>query len=157
MKTAGISELKQELQDMPAKEIAELCLRLAKLKKENKELLNYLLFEAQDVEGYTESIKAEMDESFKEINTSNLYIAKKNLRRILRNCNKHIKYIGNKQAEASILIHFCSLVKASGISLRRSTALQNLYNQQLKKIKAALATLHEDIQYDFMKELGNIE
>ena len=54
MKTASISELKQELQYRSEKEIMELCLRLARFKKENKELLTYLLFEAQDEEAYLE-------------------------------------------------------------------------------------------------------
>ncbi len=50
MKAASIQELKQELQHTSLKEITELCLRLARFKKENKELLTYLLFEASDAE-----------------------------------------------------------------------------------------------------------
>ena len=157
MKTASISELKEELQNKSAKEIADLCLRLARFKKENKELLSYLLFEAHDVEGYTEATKAAMDEAFKEVNITNLYFAKKNLRRILRANNKHIKYTGSKLTEATVLIHFCSLLKTSGIKLQKSAALQKLYAQQLKKINAAIATLHEDIQYDLMKEVKQLE
>lgn len=50
MKTATIAELKSELGNVPAPQLAELCIRLAKFKKENKELLTYLLFEAYDEE-----------------------------------------------------------------------------------------------------------
>ncbi len=157
MKTATISELKQELHNMTAKEIAELCLRLARFKKENKELLSYLIFEAHDVESYTATIKAIMNELFKEVNTGNLYYAKKNLRRILRIANKHIKYTGNKQTEAILLIHFCTLIKASGIRIQKSAALQNLYASQLKKINIAILTLHEDLQYDLLKEVKLLE
>ena len=46
MKAATVHEIKQALIGNTAKELAELCLRLAKFKKENKELLTYLLFEA---------------------------------------------------------------------------------------------------------------
>jgi len=98
-----------------------------------------------------------MGEAFKEVNTTNLYFAKKNLRRILRISNKHIKYTGNKLTEATVLIHFCTLLKASSIKLQKSTALQKLYVQQLKKINAAIATLHEDIQYDLIKEVKKLE
>ena len=157
MKAASISELKQELQNISAKEITDICLRLARFKKENKELLSYLLFEAHDAEGYTEAVKITMGEAFKEVNTTNLYFAKKNLRRILRISNKHIKYTGNKLTEATVLIHFCTLLKASSIKLQKSTALQKLYVQQLKKINAAIATLHEDIQYDLIKEVKKLE
>ncbi|UAY51221.1 hypothetical protein [Ferruginibacter albus] len=156
MKTASISELKQELQNISAKQMEELCIRLAKFKKENKELLNYLLFEAHDVEGYTEAIKIEMSELFKEVNIKNLYIAKKNLRRILRNSNKYVKYTGDKQTEAMILIHFCTLVKTFNIPIKRSAALQKLYDQQIKKILAAINSLHEDIQYDLLKEVSSL-
>jgi hypothetical protein len=43
MKAASILELKQELQHTSSKEIVELCLRLARFKKENKELLTFFL------------------------------------------------------------------------------------------------------------------
>jgi hypothetical protein len=157
MKTSSISEIKQELQNISPKEITALCLRLARFKKENKELLSYLLFEAHDIESYITNIKAETTELFKEVNRTNLYFAKKNLRKILRYINKHIKYISDKQSEASLLIHFCIQLKATGINLKKSTQLQNLYTQQLKKIKAAIESLHEDLQYDMMKELNMLQ
>lgn len=156
MKTASVNELKQELLDTPQKELATLCLRLAKFKKENKELLTFLLFEAHDVAGYVSSIKMMMDEEFTEIHKTNLYYAKKNLRRILRTVSKHIKYTSSKQAEAELLIHFCKLIKQSGISLGKSTALYNMYVQQLKKINVAISTMHEDLQYDLLKEVESL-
>ena len=156
MKTASVNELKQELVNTSQKELAELCLKLAKFKKENKELLTFLLFEAHDVAGYTSSVKAMMDEEFTEVDKTNLYYAKKNLRRILRTVSKHIKYTGSKQAEAELLINFCKLIKQSGIALGKSIALYNMYAQQLKKINAAIATMHEDLQYDLMKEVEKL-
>ena len=48
MKTVSLSELKRALQNVPLGDLPDLCLRLAKYKKENKELLTYLLFEADD-------------------------------------------------------------------------------------------------------------
>ena len=156
MKAATIQELKQELQHTSLKDITELCLRLARFKKENKELLTYLLFEADDAEAYAENVKAFMQEAFQEVNTVSLYFAKKNLRKILRQVNKYIKFTGNKQTEAVLLIHFCSLLKASGIDVQKSTALNNMYAQQVKKIKAAIAVLHEDIQYDLAKDMKKL-
>ncbi len=156
MKSASLNEIKQELQNLSAKEIAELCLRLAKYKKEIKELLTYLLFEAHDVEAYTKLIKENIVEMFKDVNTSNLYFAKKTLRKILRQANKHIRYTLSKQTEVEIRIFFCYELKATGIPLYKNKALNNMYLQQLKKIKAALASLHEDVQYDFMKQLEQL-
>ena len=153
MKAISLNEIKQELQNLPAKETIELCLRLARYKKENKELLAYLLFSANDIDNYTKEIKESIDEAFEEVNKSNLYLAKKTLRKILRHINKQIRFTLNKQTEAELRIYFCSTLNASGIAVYKNKALANMYTQQIKKIKAALSGLHEDIQYDFIKQV----
>lgn len=155
MKTATIQELKQELQAVNHSKLLELCLRLAKFKKENKELLTFLLFEAHDEETYINSVKALIDEGFTELPKPNLYLTKKSLRKILRTTNRYIKYSGSKLAEATLLIYFCNKLKTSGIPYSKTTVLKNLYEMQLKKINSAMKTLHEDIQYDLRKELDD--
>jgi hypothetical protein len=156
MKTASINELKQELANVSPQQLSELCLRLAKFKKENKELLTYLLFEENDLQGYINSVKKEMDGLFTEINTHHLYFAKKTLRKILRIAARHIRYTGSKQAEAELLIHFCGRLKTSGIAFENSPVLANLYQNQIKKINAVITTMHEDLQYDYVKELKSL-
>jgi hypothetical protein len=156
MKTASVAELKKKLSDMPPKVLKELCLRLVKYKKENKELLTYLLFSADDEEGYIREIKEEMDEAFGEINSTNLYWAKKSIRKILRLATKYIKYSGNKQTEVEVLLYFCRMMLDSGIKFKSSTTLLNLYERQVVKINKALSTLHEDLQYDYADELQAI-
>lgn len=157
MKTASLQEIKQELHALPAEEVTALCLRLARFKKDNKELLAFLLFDAHNVEAFTEDVKADMDEAFETLNTSNIYLAKKTLRKVLKMANKYIKYTANKQTEAQLLLHFCTKLKASGIVISRNKALHNMYFQQIKKMKAALATLHPDIQYDFIKDIQKLQ
>jgi hypothetical protein len=154
MKTATIQELKQELQSVSTGKLLELCLRLAKFKKENKELLTYLLFEAHNEEDYINSIKKLIDESFTELPKANLYLTKKSLRKIVRFINKYCKYTGSSQVEISLHIYFCKKLNESGIPVKKSVLLVNLYQQEIKKINAALKELHEDLQYDFQKELN---
>ncbi len=156
MRAASIKDIKTELEEQPQQTLLALCLRLAKFRKENKELLTYLLFEEGNESGYVESVKTEMNAAFLELNTKNLYIAKKNLRKILRSINRYAKYSGLKTTEVSLLIHFCNKVNESGLRIDRSTALAKLYAAQLKKIKTAIATLHEDLQYDYTRELENL-
>ena len=153
MKTATIQELKQELQAVSQPKLLELCLRLAKFKKENKELLTFLLFEAHDEEAYINSVKLLIDEGFTELPRPTIYLTKKSLRKILRITNRYIKYSGSKQAETALLIYFCTKLKHSGILYQKTVVLKNLYEQQLKKINAALQQLHEDLQYDFQREV----
>jgi hypothetical protein len=157
MKAASVHELKDELQQLPPKQLVELCLRLSRFKKENKELLTYLLFEAHDLPGYITLVKQQMDEAFEALNTSQIFLAKKTIRKTLRIANKHVRFTGSKQSEVELLIHFCTLLKGSGIQLHKSTAMLNLYNQQLKKVRKALESMHEEEQYDYLRVVEKLE
>jgi len=157
MKAATIQEIKQELTNLSPSRLAELCLRLAKFKKDNKELLTYLLFESSDLTDYIGNVKKEIDLEFKELPKPNLYLTKKSLRKILRLTTKQIRYTGSPQAEVELLIHFCSRVKESGIAIHSSPVLTNLYQMQLKKINAVIDTMHEDLQYDYLKEVKRLK
>jgi hypothetical protein len=156
MKAASIQEIKQELKALPPAQHLELCLRLARFKKENKELLTYLLFEAHNQQQFIENVKQQIDEDFATINMSHIYFAKKTLRKILRTANRYIRYTGDKMVEAEVLLHYC--INFRGLkSFQKSTALQNIYQGQLKKIAAAIATMHEDLQHDYLKQLQKLE
>jgi hypothetical protein len=156
MKAATVNEIKKELEGLEPNTTQALCLRLARFKKDNKELLTYLLFEAHDEAGYVESVKREITEQFEEIPNLTVYYVKKSLRRILRLVNKQIKYSGIPTTELAVRIHFCQQVKASAIPIDKSAVLVNLYEQQLKKIDQALAKLPEDLQYDYQSEIENL-
>jgi len=153
MKAATINELKQELLTATPARLTELCIRLARFKKENKELLTYLLFEAHDTTAYIDGVKVQMDSQFESINKSSVYFIKKTLRKILRITNKFIRYSSSALVETELLLYFCSSVRALGSSIAGSTVIANLYQTQLKKINKAIASMHEDLQYDYLKEL----
>ena len=153
MKAASINQIKQEMKNLSANELLEICLRLIRFKKENKELLTYLLFEVQDEQSYIKSIKAEIDSQFREINKNNIYFAKKSIRKIVRITNKFARYSGLKQTEVELLMHFCKRLKDTGIPMKDSIALSNIYSRQIQKIKMIITTLHEDLQFDYGEEL----
>ncbi|KAA5532094.1 hypothetical protein F0919_14930 [Taibaiella lutea] len=157
METAGIAELKKKLDTLSQKGIKELCLRLAKYKKENKELLSYLLFYTDDEETYIHEIKEEMNTAFDEINQGSLHWAKKSIRKILRMVTKYIKYSGNKQTEAELLIYFCQQMKRSVKGFSNSPTLLNLYQRQVQRIEKAVRSLHEDLQYDYESIIAALE
>lgn len=156
MTPASISEIKNAIKNLGQKELVEICLRLARYKKENKELITFLLFEASDMEQFIREVKEEIDEGFAGINLSNIHFVKKSVRKILRIANKHIRHSGSKSAEVEILLHFTSSLKALKIPLQKSTALLNLYNSQVKKIQVAIDTMHEDLKYDYQKEVERL-
>jgi hypothetical protein len=157
MKAATINEIKQELNNLPPSRLSELCLRLAKFKKDNKELLTYLLFESTDESAYIENVKKEIDLEFEELPRPTLYLTKKSLRKILRITARQVRYMASPQAEVELLTYFCYKVRQSDIPIQNSPVLVNLYQQQLKKIRSVIATMHEDLQYDYLRGLKGLE
>lgn len=155
MKPASIPEIKKELAALSPAELSILCLRLARYKKENKELLHYLLFLSQDQESYISGIKEEIAEAFSTINGTSYYYAMKNIRKILRLTDRYIRFAANPQTELELRLYFCTRLKKEK-TLPNQHSLQNLYTSQHKKIQAALDKLHEDLQYDYRKEISKI-
>jgi hypothetical protein len=158
MIAATVVQIKKELKQRNPEELLELCLRLSKFKKENKELLTYLLFESDHETGYIDSVKEEMDEAFAAINTNSYFYIKKSVRKILRNVKKYIRYSGNKETEVVLLLYFCKKLKTLTPSINRNTTLLNLYERQLLFIEKKIILLHEDLQYDYgllVEELKN--
>lgn len=157
MEAASLNDIKKELQELDKTGVQALCLRLAKYKKENKELLTYLLFEAHNEQAYVTMIKGEMDELFRSLPRGSVYFVKKGLRKILRVINKQIRYSGVKQTELELRLYFCTNVKDSSVPLRSSTVLYNMYEQQIKKIKTLLEQLPEDLQFDYHREIESLQ
>jgi hypothetical protein len=153
MKPASINEIKKELSNRSAPEIFDCCLRLAKFKKENKELLSFILFEEENLAGFISSVKKETDEQFSQMNRSNVYFIKKSVRKILRNINKQIRFSMSKQVEAELLIHFCNCFITHSIPVEKSRQLLALYQNQLNKIEKSILSLHPDLQYDMQRLL----
>ena len=156
MKAASVKELKEELKNCSQAELLELCLSLSKFKKENKELLTYLLYEASNEELYVESVKIEVDEQFKNINKKNFYFIKKSVRKILSNIKKYIRYSKKKETEVELLLYFCTKLKTFTPSIYKNIALTNIYLRQIEKIKKIVLLLDPDLQFDYGKELEEL-
>jgi hypothetical protein len=154
LKPATLVQIKKEIKLRSPEDIEQLCLRLARFKKENKELLTYLLFEADDEEGYITHIKETIDEEFDAITNTNFYYLKKSVRKILRNVKKYIRYSGNKETEVAILLHFCERLITFKPSITRNVTLHNIYDRQIQVIDKKIEGLHEDLQYDYKEELS---
>ncbi len=156
MKAATVAQIKKELSYQSQNELIELCLRLSKFKKENKELLTYLLYESENEAGYIESVKNEIDAQFELINTSSFFYIKKSVRKILRLVKKYIRYSKQKETEVELLLHFCQTLKDMEPSMYKNVSLTNIFNRQIVTIKKTITTLHEDLQYDYTLELEEL-
>lgn len=156
MKAESVSNIKKELKHRSPEELLEICLRLSKFKKENKELLTYLLYEVDNETAYVESIKIEINQQFSEINKSSYYFIKKSVRKILRNIKKYSRYSTKKETEVELLIYFCTVLKDMTPSIKRDQTLYNIYLRQIELINKLISTLHEDLQFDFNAEIDEL-
>lgn len=154
MKAISVVTIKKELQHLSSDELITLCLRLSKFKKENKELLTYLLFEAHNESGYIELVKQEVDEQFELINTNSYFYIKKSVRKILRNIKKYARYSLKKETEVELLLYFCQKLNDFSPSIYKNVSLTNIYNRQILLVKKIVSSLHEDLQYDYQIELN---
>ena len=156
MKAVTVKQLKTALNNCSQNEMIELCLQLAKFKKENKELLTYVLFESDYEEGFIESVKLEIDEQFAEINTKTYYFIKKSVRKILRNIKKYIRYSKKKETEIELLLYFCKKLKSIKPSINNNSVLKNIYLREIISIRKKTLLLHEDLQYDYNLKLDEL-
>jgi hypothetical protein len=156
LKPVTIKQLREELKTRSHDDLQALCLRLARFKKENKELLTYILYDSTDEKAYIRDVKREIDEQFDLVNRSSYYFIKKSVRKILRTIKKYIRYSGKKETEVELLIYFCLKLKNFKPSISNNVALTNLYHRQLYAIRQSMKPLHEDLQYDYQTELDKL-
>jgi hypothetical protein len=154
MKAVSIKELKEELANCTPKEIRDLCLRLARFKKENKELLTYILFESSEEAIYVENVKKEVDLQFEQINKRSPFLIKKSFRKILRTIRKYTRYSQKKETEVELLVYFCTRIRKFTSSIQKNAGFQNFYNRLIETIRKKITFLHEDLQFDYGTELN---
>jgi hypothetical protein len=154
MKAYGLQDIKKELQHLDNAQLVELCLRLVRHKKENKELAAYVLFDADNEHAFTESLIAESGFMFSQLPYNNYQLAK-SLRKILRFLNKYIKFTASKQVEIEVMINFCKNY-AQYVDKRASSykPLRLILTRQLDKIRALITKLHEDLQFDYSQDFN---
>ncbi|NIJ45404.1 hypothetical protein FHR24_001872 [Wenyingzhuangia heitensis] len=157
MDTANVNQLKTELNTLDRTELIEVVLRLSKFKKENKELLTYLLFESKNEEDYIYEIKKEIDLLFKGMNTSSFFYMKKTIRKTLKITKTYIRYSNIKETEVELLLYFCRKLRSVQPSITKNQQLLNLFYREIKLIERKLTTLHQDLQFDYKTRLENLK
>ena len=153
MKAASIAELKKELLRLEHGDLLEACLMLARFKKDNKELLTYLLFLSDNERGFVSSLCQEIDEQFSL--TPNAH--KKTIRKVIRWMNKVLRFTKVKDSEVQVRLHFCRVLRSSKTPIRSSKVVTNMYNGQLKKVRKVIEKFHPDIQREIEREVQALE
>lgn len=153
MKPEPLSQIKKELHLQDREALIELCLQLARFKRDNKEMLSYLLFNSEHESDYIASVQGHLDEQFENINTQSHYYIKKSVRKILRELRRYIRYSNKAETTVELLMHFCYKLTLIKPSIFDNKVLTNVFWRQVHTIEAKINSLHEDLQYDYTIEL----
>ncbi|MDN5289374.1 MAG: hypothetical protein JWR38_5648 [Mucilaginibacter sp.] len=153
--TYGLQHIKKEIEHLPQEQVSELLLRLARYKKENKELLAYLLFEAYDEAAFIEKVKAEAGFMFSQLPALS-YNAAKGMRKILRLLGKYTKFSGSKNVEIELLLNFCDNYLEYADRRTSYKPIRLILTRQAEKIKNLISKLHEDLQFDYLESYNTL-
>jgi hypothetical protein len=126
-------------------------LRLARHKKENKELLAYLLFVSADEAAFIEQSKYEVSLMFYMM-PSQAFTAVKVLRKILRLITKLSRFSGSKNVEISLLIGFCHNYLEYVDRRVNYKPMRTVFIRQIEKVAKLIGKLHEDLRYDHLTD-----
>lgn len=157
MKAATAKQIKDAITKQSPAFLAETISRLSRFKKENKELLSYLLFYENEEDEYVKDVKEELLELFENINSSSVYFAKKSLRKIVRVSSKYIRYTGVDESAIEINIYLATLFTTLPNSFKKNKQVANMYAGILKKINLLLSALHADLQYDYTEQVSILQ
>lgn len=153
MKAASIAQIRSELKELSQPELAEVILKLARFKKDNKELLSYVLFDSYNENQYIQAVKSEVDKEFSELNLGHVYYAKKGVRKIQRNLKKAIRYSGKVTTEIELSIYFGMHLNQLVHRFRNNLVLEGILIRQINAIEKKLGQLHPDEQLDYQEEI----
>ena len=153
MKAASLHELKKLLAQLEHDELLDACVRLAKFKVHNKELLTYLLMKSHDERGYANDLCDEIDRQL----PADQLIHKKTLRKTIRWIDKCVRFSGDKETELQVRIHLCRRIVDKKIRFGRCKVSANMYAGQLRKIDKTLEKMHPDIQFDFRHQMEGLD
>ena len=150
-----LSDLKKELLELNKLELIQLCLRVAKLKRENKELLAYLIFDADDPLFYAQKLKPEIKEVFEQP-FQHAYYLTKSIRKVMRLITKYYRFTSNKQGETDLLIYLVEEFHQSWRYEYRYQALGKVIFRCLEKAQTNLKKIDEDFRADFEQPLAEL-
>jgi hypothetical protein len=150
-----LSDLKKELSELSKPDLIKLCLRVAKLKRENKELLAYLIFDSDDPLFYAQKLKPEIKEVFEQPFQHGYHFTK-SLRKTTRLITKYYRFTSNKQGETELLLYLVDQFHLSWRYEYRYQALGKVIFRCLEKAQANLKKIDEDFRADFEHPIAEL-
>lgn len=154
--TASVKVIKEELTTLTNKELVAVIGSLIKFKKENKELITYLLFDSKDEIGFINGVKKEVEAELEIVNRFNARNFIKHIRKVLRNLKKAIRFSGKAETEVQLLLHFLNVLQEKNLPFYRFKALTTIWDRTVYTIDKSIMLLHEDLRHDYGEELKTL-
>lgn len=151
-----LSDIKKELSGLDKAELILLCIRMAKLKKENKEFLSFLISDSDDPQYYAEKLKPELDAVWQEPFRS-VWALNKSLRKSLRLISKYRRFTAHLRGELELMIYFQQGFFEHwkhGFNNRR---FESMSDQNLRKIHKLLSQIDEEFRADYQPQIDDLE
>ena len=157
MDSLQLRDIRAHLKETGNEELIEIIIRLVKYKKENKELITFLLEYSDSEDLYIKILQDEIKESFNQLNLRNFYIVKKGVRKILRIAKRYIRYSQSKTVEIEVLMYFCKCIKTLPEHYFWNNSMIAILHKQYDLIEKRISMLHEDLAFDYTAELKEIK
>lgn len=155
MEKVSLSDIRKELSFVSREELIGICLRMARLKKENKEHLAYLLF-SKDETIFIAEINEEITSAMLDLKHINAFQAKKVLQKTLRTITKNKKFCLSKVFEMEVMLHFVREMEQKKVPYSSSAYLFQFYAKQVIKLGKILPGLDEELQIDYQSEVEEL-
>ena len=153
-KNPTLAQLKKEIQTLPAEKIIALITKLGKFNALNKQLITYELFDAETPETYISDLKVEINDALNLIKLDSWYNQKKTFKKFMKTIGNYKKIMANNEME--LQMHLAIATKIYHILTHEKYDINFIIEAQLFKsialIKKLIDTLHQDLQYDYLKQ-----
>lgn len=140
---------------MPPDELIRICLRMARLKNENKDFLTYLVHDADDPVFYAESLKPSIGELLEQ-GAPNKHHYSRLLRKTNRIINRYARFTGNKQGELELIMHQLSCYHQAFRFELRSAVSSRLLFKSIRKADTLILKLHEELRADYLPVFSDL-
>lgn len=147
----ALADIKQALQQATPNELRDLCVRLARFKQDNKQLLHYALFYQDRPEVFIEEVNVRLKEAVETFNYSHAYWVKKGLRKWQRQVNLLGRISGEPWVQAKLQGMYALACYEAASKVAATEVLTNLCAQATKKFYAQVAKLEADWQHDLTR------
>lgn len=151
-----LNDLKKELAHLNAKELLTLLLRMTKMKVENKELLNYILYYDEKPLEYAQSYVEELAKPIIESRSNEFYLLK-GLRKSKRLISKIFKITKSREAELSAVLALLEAFREHYPMPRFRNNTRYFIESLILKSEKNLSMLNEELRLDYQYRIDELK